>query len=74
MPPQKRNVDKEMLERAREAAKRLEEQPEPASDPAAVYRDGMDAAEKLKKFLKPVWFVKDEDKSAQKKSPARRSR
>jgi hypothetical protein len=64
----------EMLARAREAAKRLEEQPEPATDPAAVYRDGLEAAEKLKKFLKPVWFVKDEDRPAQKKSPARRAR
>jgi hypothetical protein len=65
---------KEDLARARAEAKRLEEQPEPATDVVKVYKDGLAEAERLKKLLKPEWFVRDEDAPARKKALAKRTR
>ena len=81
MPDKRREDSREdaLIERAREEAKRLEADPEPVKDVVKVYREGMVEAEKLKKFLKPVWFVKDGDPAAKKrekpeKSAAKRQR
>jgi hypothetical protein len=71
-----RKKDGLLREQALEEAKRLEAEQEPVKDVVKVYKDGMDAAEKLKKYLKPAWFVKDDDPAARKaaKKPAKRAR
>lgn len=62
----------DLLARARAEAKRLEEQPEPVTDVVKVYKDGLNEAEKLKKFLKAEWFVRDDDEAGRKRAPPKR--
>ena len=50
----------EQLEKARKKAKELEKTPIPTTEEIVeIYKDGMEEAEKLKKLLKPQWFLDD---------------
>lgn len=45
---------------AMEKAKEIEKQPIPTREEIVkVYKEGMEEAEKLKKLLKPQWFIAD---------------
>ena len=53
---------KKDVRKAMEKAKELEKIPVPTKEEiVAIYKDGLEEAEKLRKMLKPQWFVKDTD-------------
>ena len=54
---------KKEVRKAMEKARELEKIPVPTKEEiVAIYKDGLEEAEKLRKLLKPQWFVKDEHK------------
>ena len=58
---------KKEVRKAMERAKELEKIPVPTKEEiTAIYKDGLEQAEKLRKLLKPQWFIHDEklDKKA----------
>jgi len=53
---------KKEVRKALVKAKELEKIPTPTKEEiVSIYKEGMNEAEKLRKLLKPEWFVKDED-------------
>ena len=59
---------KKEVREAMELAKQLEKTSVPTTEEiVAIYKDGMEEAEKLRKLLKPSWFVKDVDRHVRKK-------
>ena len=51
---------KKEVRKAMEKAKELEKIPVPTKEEiVAIYKEGMEEAEKLRKLLKPQWFVGD---------------
>ena len=53
---------KKEVRKALVRAKELEKIPTPTKEEiVSIYKEGMNEAEKLRKLLKPEWFVKDED-------------
>ena len=49
------------VRKAMEKAKELEKIPVPSKEEiVAVYKEGLEEAEKLRKLLKPSWFIGDE--------------
>lgn len=64
---------KKEVRKAMERAKELEKIPVPTKEEiVAIYKDGLEEAEKLRKLLKPQWFVHDE--KLNKKSVSRTKR
>jgi hypothetical protein len=60
---------KKDVRKAMEKAKELEKIPVPSKEEiVAIYKEGLEEAEKLRKLLKPQWFVHDE--KLNKKTPA----
>jgi len=54
---------------AMKRAKELEKIPVPTDkEIVAIYKDGLKEAEKLRKLLKPHWFIADTDKAKKKKT------
>lgn len=54
---------KKEVRKAMEKAKELEKVPVPTKEEiTATYKEGMEEAEKLRKLLKPQWFVKEQHK------------
>lgn len=61
-------MEKEVRE-AMKKAKELERTPIPSREEiAAIYKEGLQEAEKLRKLLEPEWFVKDVHKPGKKKA------
>ena len=51
-----------LVDDALKKAKDLEKQHVPSREEiVSVYKEGLEEAEKLKKLLKPTWFVRDTD-------------
>jgi len=56
-----------------EKAKELERKPVPSMvEIVEIYKDGLKEAERLRKLLKPQWFVQDIDKHSKKKAKKKR--
>ena len=54
---------KKEVRKAMEKAKELEKTPVPTKEEIVkVYKEGLEEAEKLRKLLKPQWFIRDEHK------------
>jgi len=65
------------VRKAMQKAKELEKIPFPTKEEiVAIYKDGLEQAEKLRKLLKPEWFMLDEKeiKKTKKKTTAKRKR
>jgi hypothetical protein len=59
---------KKDVRKAMEKAKELEKLPAPTKEEiVAIYKEGIAEAEKLRKMLKPQWFVGDVHKKRKKK-------
>ncbi len=53
---------KKEVRKAMEKAKQLEKIPVPSKEEiVTIYKEGLEEAEKLRKLLKPQWFVRDTD-------------
>lgn len=64
-------------EKALEEAKLLEKEPEPVptrKDEAELAKEGVSLSERLKRFLKPEWFVKDVHRPCEKCKKAKPAR
>ena len=65
---------KKEVRKAMEKAKELERIPVPTKEEiVAIYKEGLEEAEKLRKLLKPQWFVRDEDVKKS-RSPSRKKK
>ncbi|MBW2970301.1 hypothetical protein KY309_01405 [Candidatus Woesearchaeota archaeon] len=65
---------KKEVRKAMQKAKEIEKIPVPTKEEiVAIYKDGMKQAEKLRKLLKPQWFVKDVHKKKG-RSPTRKKK
>ena len=61
---------KKEVRKAMEKAKEIEKIPVPTKQEiVSIYKEGLEEAEKLRKLLKPEWFIRDTDakKSKRKK-------
>ena len=55
-------------------AKELEKIPQPTKEEiVSIYKEGLEEAEKLRKLLKPQWFIRDE-KAKKSASPTRKKK
>ena len=65
---------KKDVRKAMEKAKELEKIPVPTKEEiVAIYKDGLEEAEKLRKMLKPQWFIRDTDVK-KRQSPSRKKK
>ncbi len=66
---------KKEVRKALVKAKELEKIPTPTKEEIiGIYKEGMGEAEKLRKLLKPEWFVKDEDAKKCKREHLKKAR
>lgn len=66
---------KKEVRKAMERAKELEKIPVPSKEEiTAIYKDGLEQAEKLRKLLKPQWFVHDEKLDKKASLPTRKKK
>ena len=71
-PSHKHVVPKDLVKKALAAAKELEKLPQPTEKQiVALYKQGLQEAERLNKLLKPEWFVGDKDKASKAVKPVR---
>ena len=65
---------KKDVRKAMEKAKQLEKVPVPTKQEiVSIYKDGLEEAEKLRKMLKPAWFI-DDKRAKKRRSPSRKKK
>ena len=65
---------KKEVRKAMEKAKQLEKIPVPTKQEiVSIYKDGLEEAEKLRRLLKPEWFINDTD-GKKSRSPSRKKK